>query len=272
MATPTYTLTKIPSSTFVTPGDTITYTFVFTTTNAGGLDPVNFSDMITPTPGITLTTISLTANPPGTFKNNIDDPLNPTIDGTLPAPQTQVTFTLVQQVSATSSPGTISDTAQVTTIEGKTIVTLATASATVIVLAGITPMTDLAVLKSGATKLCKSHLQKPFTYEIAAVNNGPADATNVLLTDILPDFINRVISFRQLSGPTFILFTTPCLVTATIPLFPAGSVAIFELIVELCPKRIKCDFSNQVTITSSTPDPILYNNIATATTRVIPSV
>jgi uncharacterized repeat protein (TIGR01451 family) len=76
------------------------------------------------------------------------------------------------------------------------------------------------------------------TYSIRVQNCGPSSATNVSVNDPIPAGTTFV-SASQTSGPTFTLATPPVGGTgnfvATTPTFTTGSVATFQLIVQVTP-------------------------------------
>lgn len=110
------------------------------------------------------------------------------------------------------------------------------------------------------------------TYTITITNNGPADATNVALTDTLPANTTFV-AVRQSSGPAFAA-TTPAVgsagtVTETIGTLANGSSATFTLVVQVAANTANnTPLNNTVTATSASPDAISANNSAVATTTV----
>jgi uncharacterized repeat protein (TIGR01451 family) len=129
---------------------------------------------------------------------------------------------------------------------------------------------DLAVAKSDTPDPVNAGSN--IGYSLTLVNNGPASASTVALSDPTPANTTFV-SMNQVSGPAFTL-TTPAVgatgtVTATTGTLAAGGSAVFTLVVNVNPATASgTTISNTATATSTTSDPVPGNNSATATTTV----
>ena len=180
------------------------------------------------------------------------------------------TYTVITLVNPTIAPGTtLIDTAAESDPNG----TATPVTASIIVGAA---SADLSVLNSGSPVVEWGGNEPIITYGLIVSNLGPSAATNVVITDTLPSF-SRLLTFRQLSGPVFSLPTcvsndcgTTTVVAATLPSLSPGSTAVFQLSVCVCAgtnsRRHSCCslpfITNTATVTSSTADPVLSNNIS----------
>jgi len=118
---------------------------------------------------------------------------------------------------------------------------------------------DLSVIMSDSPDPVAA--ETSLTYDIIVTNYGPADATGVILTDILPmdvTFISAISSQGSCSEEDDI-------VTCTLGYIPNGSNVTVTIIVEPIVEGV---ITNNVNVISSNPDPDINNNSATETTNV----
>jgi uncharacterized repeat protein (TIGR01451 family) len=243
-------------------GSNITYTI--TLTNNGPSDA---------------TTVALTDNVPAntTFVSETQDTgptfscVTPIVGGTGPitctlgtfTPGSSATFTLVMNVSGAAPDGSsIVNTADVTSVTTDPTPGNNTSTTTAIVAADA----DLAITKSGPAS---ADVDSNVTYVVSVTNNGPADALNVSLTDILPPNTTFV-SITQTVGPTFSCATPPVggtgTITCTIASLADGATASFDIVLHIDPLAA-APIANTAAVTSpNDPTPI---NAATAVTAVI---
>jgi uncharacterized repeat protein (TIGR01451 family) len=126
---------------------------------------------------------------------------------------------------------------------------------------------DLALTKSDAPDPVLSG--GLLTYTVVVTNNGPALASNVVMTDPLPagtTFATCVPSLGTCSGPSV---GTNGTVTASIGDIGASGAVTVTITVNVT-AGAGTTLSNTATATSSTADPNPANNSATATTTVSP--
>ena len=103
---------------------------------------------------------------------------------------------------------------------------------------------------------------KNLTYTILVVNNGPASATNVNLTESLP-VGTTFVSFMAPAGWNIIapIVGVNAPVIATIPTLPSGAMQSFTLVVNVSGTVFPgIALSNTATLSSATPDPDPTNN------------
>jgi uncharacterized repeat protein (TIGR01451 family) len=122
---------------------------------------------------------------------------------------------------------------------------------------------DLSATKIGpATALPNSNVQ----FNIVISNGGPTAAQSVSFNDPLPGGMTFV-SMVQDSGPVFSCPTNPApgsggTVTCTLATMNAGATASFTLTTHI--PAGSAEYTNLVTVTSSTPDPNTGNNVGVA--------
>src|SRR6185295_10644452 len=120
---------------------------------------------------------------------------------------------------------------------------------------------DLSVTKTASPN--PGQVGVPLSYRIIATNNGPAAATNVIVTDALP------------AGLTFVSATTTqgnCNGTATVNCnlgsLTVGASAIVTIVVT---PSSAAQVTNSASVTGTEADSVLTNNTATATTLIQPA-
>lgn len=120
----------------------------------------------------------------------------------------------------------------------------------------IKPLADLAIAK---TTVGEPHAGQYFSYIIDVENQGPADAQDVSITDVLPD--GTVFSSITGSGNFNCGGTGP--VTCAKKMMTAGEIDSLTLTVFIPSSSVKgTQIKNSVSITSTTPDPNPANNSA----------
>src|SRR5439155_21802656 len=108
------------------------------------------------------------------------------------------------------------------------------------------------------------------SYSITVTNNGPGDAQNVTLTDLVP----ANTTFVSLTSPAGWSLTTPPAggtgtVTAVRATLTAGTSASFPLVVAVNPAAVNgTAVINTATATTGSPDPNPGNESATVITTV----
>ena len=120
----------------------------------------------------------------------------------------------------------------------------------------IKPLADLAIAK---TTVGEPHAGDRFSYIIDVENQGPADAQNVSITDVLPN--GTVFSSITGSGNFTCSGTGP--VTCVKQTMTTGEIDSLTLTVFIPSSIVKgTQIKNSVSITSTTPDPNPANNSA----------
>jgi uncharacterized repeat protein (TIGR01451 family) len=110
-----------------------------------------------------------------------------------------------------------------------------------------------------------SNARQRLTYTIDVTNGGPATATDVVVTDTLPsgtEFVSAVPSVGTCSRSGATL-------TCALGTLANGATAQIVVTVAVPPTHPGGTLTNQVDVSSSTPDPDLTNNRDDASIRVV---
>lgn len=180
------------------------------------------------------------------------------------------TFRLVANVDADVPPGTtVTNTATGTTTTHDPTPNNNVSDAHVLVTPSGLP--DLVLTKSDSPDPVAAG--ETITYTMTVQNAGPADAQDVVLTDVVASRVTFE-SAAQISGPPATL-TPPAggqgTFRATMAALPAGGTAVFTLTVRVAsgPFVAGTLIRNDAEVSASTPDPTPANNSVAAETEVI---
>ncbi len=129
-------------------------------------------------------------------------------------------------------------------------------------LKGVAPSADLGITKSDSPD--PVHIGQKLTYTIVVTNNGPDDATGVMLRDDFP----KTTGFGSVSTTQGTCSRLKTRVTCSLGTMANGSTATVTLLVKPTQKGT---ITNTVTVTATSPvDPNLTNNSASQQTLVKP--
>ncbi len=245
-------ISKSASPGTVHAGDQVTYTL--TATNKGPSDArsVVVSDLLPSS----LTFVS--AGPPAAGCSAADQLVTCHL-GTLAAGATAPPVTVVARVLASIPPGTITNTATVSSAtpdpnpandHGSVTTTVDTSA-------------DVAITKSGPSSLVAGG---PATYTLSVVNHGPSDTRSVTVTDSLPGSVTFVSATPTQGGPCSEAAAT---VTCDIGTLLSGATAKVYVHVTVMASA-SGTVTNGAKVASPTPDPDLANNSSRVTTSVDP--
>lgn len=245
-------ITKVDTSDPVIAGNNLTYTL--TVTNAGPSTASNVT--VTDILPANLTFVSATpsqgtaTNASGTVTGNL---------GNLASGAT-ATITVVALVAGTFS-GTLTNTATVTATQTDTDTTNNTATQTTTV----DKQVDLRVTKVDNTDPLIAG--NSLTYAINVFNDGPSQATNVSINDVLP----AGVTFTSVSASQGSVTNTSGTLAGNLGSINSGSSAAVTVVVASSP-TLRTALSNTVTVTATETEINAANNTATATTAVNASV
>jgi len=166
-----------------------------------------------------------------------------------------VTITVVTNIQGALT-GTLTNSVTVTAAEPDPNPANNMASATT----NIAAIADLSVTKTDSPDPVNAGSN--LTYTITVTNNGPATATNVSMSDMLPGGATFVSATLAPSGPCLFANAT---VTCTIGVMTSGATATATVIVT---PTASGTLSNTATVTSNVPDHVPGNESATTSTLV----
>jgi uncharacterized repeat protein (TIGR01451 family) len=235
----------------VNSGATLTYTIVVTNNGPDPTANVVVTDVLPA--GVTFSSASASCtNSSGTVTCNL---------GTM-SPGATVTITIA--VTATGA-GQVDNSPSVTGTSADPNNTNNSATSSVTIAA---QDADLNISKSDSPD--PVNVNANLTYTITVNNTGPANATNVSMTDALP----AGVTFQSLTSPAGWTCTTPAVgasgtVTCTNPSLAASGQAVFTLVV-VPGVGAAGNISNTATVTATENDPVTADNSATASTQVNP--
>jgi uncharacterized repeat protein (TIGR01451 family) len=180
-------------------------------------------------------------------------------DGGTLAVNATANFTLTLQVNPLTPSGTViteTDTANATNI----IPGLTTKSASATVVVANANSADMAIVKTATPNPVLSGT--PLTYTLTVTNNGPADATNVTVTDTLPSVMTYLSANTTQGSCSEAGGTVTCLL-GTVTSTSTATVSILTI------PGIPGVFSNTATVSADQTDSNLANNSSTQSEMVI---
>ncbi|QDV71242.1 Large cysteine-rich periplasmic protein omcB precursor [Rosistilla carotiformis] len=241
-------IAKVDQTAPVSAGGTLEY--VITVTNNGPSVATNV--VVSDTLPTGLTFASGTASQ-GTV-SNVGNAITGLL-GTL-ASGASATITLMTDVASSVS-GSISNTATVTSDGTETN----TANNTATEQTPVGRTIDLAVTKQDSVDPVVPGNQ--MTYTLVVTNNGPSDASGVILTDVLPSGLTLV-SNTATQGTVSSSGST---VTANLGNLASGATATITLTVNVA-SSVTAAFTNTATVTANETDSVAANNTASEPTAV----
>jgi uncharacterized repeat protein (TIGR01451 family) len=255
------TVTKTDAPDPVIAGNELTYSI--TVTNSSGVTAAHNVELVDTVPAGT-TFVSFTA-PAGWTS------MTPAVGGTGTVMATNpslaagamATFTLVVKVDSDEADGsTITNTASVTNdLADADMANNADTETT-----GVDAVADIVINKTDSSDPVLPG--QNITYTLSATNNGPSDAQNVILEDLVPNDTTFA-GFLGISqgSATFVVATNE--ITATFGTIPSGATATLVFVVTADAAAPDGTLiSNTVTGTTTTTDPNPANNSVTQTTTV----
>jgi len=233
-------ITKTDGGVSVAPGANVVYTLVITNNGPSDAVAVSVAD----------------ATPAGTtFVSNSGDCTTPfpCALGTLASGQSRTITTTITVGSGFPAPGTVTNTATVSSTTPDTVPGNNTATETTPVGTGTA---DLVVVKTGPGSVVQG---TNATWRIVVRNQGPSDALSVVLTDATPP------------GLTYVSSTAPCATgfPCSLGTLAAGATVTVDVTFAIpSPYYGAIPLVNRATVTSITPDPNPDDNTDTVESGV----
>ena len=241
-------ITKSDTPDPVVAGQTITYTL--TVTNNGPSDASGVTVTDTLPSGVTFVSATPSQGTATGAGNTVTASLGNLADGA------SATITITGTVAATAS-GTLTNTATVSATETDSVSTNNSDSEDTTVQRQV----DLAITKIDATDPISAG--NALTYTMTVTNNGPSQATNVSLSDVLPSGV----TFTSVTSSQGTASHASGTVTASLGNLNPSSSATVTLIVGVSPTT-RGTLTNTATVTATETETNSTNNSATATTTV----
>ena len=174
------------------------------------------------------------------------------------------TFVLVLQIGNVPNNTIISNTANVisATADGNPANNSSTATTT-----AMTPSADLAITKVGPASVMSG---TNATYTITMINNGPNPAQNVTVSDTIPPTTSFVSVSVATNPDGFTCAQSAGVVTCLAANVGAISIDTFVLVIQIPAAATNGTvFTNSARVSSTTNDPTLGNNTASAASTVV---
>ncbi len=242
-------ITKTNGQTLALPGDPVTYTI--TVSNAGPSD-VTGASVIDPFPamlaGVTWSCTATAGGSCGAASGTGD------IATTIDLPATGVATFMATATVLPAATGVLANTASVAPPAETTDPDTNNNDATDPT--DLTPSANLSITKSGPANTTPGDT---VAYTIVVTNAGPSTATDVVVTDATP----AGLTFASNSGDCATPF--PCTFAA---IAPSGSRTIIASYTVL-PEAVSV--ANSASVMAATPDPDTSDNIASASTAIVPT-
>jgi uncharacterized repeat protein (TIGR01451 family) len=264
-------VTKTGTPNPVLAGNKITYTVVVTNNGPAAASSPLLTDTFSCTPptgpSYVCLTVTSTAPLPAGWSCNAPSGGQFTCNGPgSMAANTSATFTFVMTVTAGTAPGTtVNNSAAIGPTANDPNTANNTASALPSTVASPS-QSDVAILKTASPEPVDQGTN--LTYTLQVTNNGPAVATGVAVTDVLP----AQVTFTSVSIPasqgscTYTVATTT--VNCTLNNMNVGNLVIITINVAAATFSSNTLSSNTATVSSTTSDPNLTNNSSTAISTI----
>ena len=233
-------------------GNQITYTMTVSNSGPAAADNVVLTDVLPV--GTTFVSVAssqgTSANNSGTITANL---------GTIAAGGSATVTLVVTAASSLADNATVSNTATVTSDYLDTN----SANNTSTLVTNVDRLVDLAITKTDSPDPVLVNGQ--LTYTLSVINNGPSNASGVVITDVIPATLT-IVSATSASATVNTVGNT---VTFTVGNLNSGSTATATIVVSVNDITITT-VANTATVTSTETDSNNANNTSTTNTAVTP--
>jgi uncharacterized repeat protein (TIGR01451 family) len=233
-------------------GNQITYTMTVSNGGPAAADNVVLTDVLP-----VGTTFVSVASSQGTSANN-SGTINANL-GTIAAGGSATVTLVVTAASSLADNATVSNTATVTSDYLDTN----SANNTSTIVTNVDRLVDLAITKTDSPDPVLVNGQ--LTYTLSVINNGPSNASGVVITDVIPATLT-IVSATSASATANTVGNT---VTFTVGNLNSGSTATATIVVSVNDITITT-VANTATVTSTETDSNSANNTSTTNTAVTP--
>lgn len=241
-------ITKVDSPDPVIVGNQLTYTMVVTNNGPSSATNVTVSDVLPA--GVTFASVTTSqgtaANAAGTVTANL---------GTI-APSGTATITLIVGVSA-SATGTITNTATVTATEAE----INNANNSVSQNTTLNRQIDLGITKTDTADPVTAG--QSLTYTLTVINNGPSDASGVVVTDTLP----AGLTFTSATSSQGTATAAGQVVTANLGNLANGATATITIVAAVA-ATASGSLTNTASVTANETDTVAGNNTDSEDTAI----
>ena len=234
-----------PTTTTVSAGQNVTYTFTISNVGSVANEGVNFSDPIPA--GTTFVSGTTSSGVPVVLTSGV---ANAAVGRINSGESVTVTIVLMAGSASYTNTGTVTSTVP-TVVAGDNVSATSTTN--------VTAITDLAVSVVGP--FTPVAIGDTITYQVTISNNGPSAASNVTFTNLLPTNTTFVSASSDISGATFT--QSGGTVTGTIGDLAAGGLANLTFVVQTSAST-PSQVTDTATIASDTPDSDPTNNTSTS--------
>jgi uncharacterized repeat protein (TIGR01451 family) len=256
-------ITKTGTPNPVLAGDNITYTIVVTNNGPATSSSVTMTDTLPA--NTTVVSITPPSTPTGWTCPAASGGTQTCTNSSLGAGTTS-TFTLVLNVTSGTAPKTAITNSAAISSSSTTDPNSANNSASTTAYVASPTQADVAILKTASPEPVDQGTN--LTYTLQVTNNGPAVATGVTVTDVLPGEVTYSSVSIPASQGTCSYTSATTTVSCTLDNMNVGALVIITINVNAATFSSSTTSSNTATVTSTTVDPNSTNNSSTAISTI----
>jgi len=256
-------ITKTGTPNPVLAGNNITYTIVVTNNGPATSSNVTMTDTLPA--NTTVVSITPPSTPTGWTCPAASGGTQTCTNSSLGASTTS-TFTLVLNVTSGTAPKTAITNSAAISSSSTTDPNSANNSASTTAYVASPTQADVAIVKTASPEPVDQGTN--LTYTLQVTNNGPAVATGVAVTDVLPGEVTYSSVSIPASQGTCSYTSATTTVSCTLNNMNVGALVIITINVDAATFSSSTTSSNTATVTSTTVDPNSTNNSSTAISTI----